>query len=130
MSDSILIDPQVIGEWSKEQLVEAYTQTSANIEVLTAQKSALKDVLLEKIQGDGEIVGEYTVSRAKMYNWYPELEAKDKLAKAKEIGAVVEQIDKAKLKKLWMKGVEIPFSTVEYIIVRAINKTKDIKVEK
>lgn len=124
MPDSIIsIDPAQIDTYSKEQLVEAYAITCEQINELTAQKDSLRDILLDKIEGNGEVVGTRTVSVQSRNNFFPGLKTKEKLEKARELGAITEAVDTAKLKTLWQKGAEIPNSPTRYILVKEIEQS-------
>ena len=120
MSDFKSIDPAEIGKLTKAELVEAYLQTRQQAEDVYAQQSAIKDLLLEKIEGGGEVVGGYTVSIAERTSFFPGVKPKEKLEKARELGAVKDAVDTAKLKRMWNKGAEIPHSVTKYPVVKEI----------
>jgi hypothetical protein len=120
--DQIIIDPVGIEDWSKEKLVEAYAMTCEVMESLTTQKDSLRDLLLDKIQGDGEIIGDHAVTKAKRFSWFPGMKPKEKLEKAKEYGAVMEAVDTSTLKKLYLKGVDVPHAISQYVLVKYIVK--------
>jgi regulator of replication initiation timing len=122
MSDNIFLDPSQVSEMSKEELLEAFEQTKENVELLSAQRQEMQTILLTMIEGNGEVIGNHQVTKSRRLSYFPELKAKEKLQKAKEFGAVKEAIDNDKLKKMLEKGVEIPFSVTEYLIVKDISQ--------
>lgn len=120
--NKILIDPAKVDSLSKEELVKLYDQTRYFSGELYAQQKALSELLVEKINKDGEIVGKFAVTKAKRVSFFPDLKAKEKLAKAKELGAVKEAVDSTVLKRLFEQGVEIPHEVTKYVIVKEIEK--------
>ena len=122
MTDYTSIDPQKIEKLSKENLLDAFLQTRQAVEDATAQQSAIKEILLDKIEGSGEVVGHYTVSIAQRMSYFPGLKTKEKLEKARGLGAIKEAVDNSALKKLWTKGVEVPHTATRYVIVKEIQE--------
>ena len=121
MTDKVSLDPQAIEKLSKEELLEKFLQTRQGVEDLQAQQSVLADVLLSKVEGSGEVVGHYTISVAQRVTFFPDItKPKEKLEKARELSAIKEAIDNAKLKKLWEQGAEIPHKVTKYPIVKEI----------
>ena len=114
MKTILVKDPADILKMTKEQLVILHQQGFDVMAELTAQQKAIRDVLAAKIKGNGEVIANHTVTKAKRLNWKVNLE------QAKEMGAVKQAIDTAALKTLYNKGVEIPHETVEYLIIREI----------
>ena len=120
MTDKVLIDPHKIGDLSKEQLVELYDKTCRMMtEEIDPQKKAIKDLLWEAIEGSGEVIGKHAVTKAKRINFQVKLE------QAKELGAVKEAVDNSALKSLYNKGIDIPHSVTEYILIKEIIKKND-----
>tara|TARA_Y100000310_G_scaffold9550_1_gene10055 strand:- start:485 stop:829 length:345 start_codon:yes stop_codon:yes gene_type:complete len=112
----VLIDPKLIGDLDKKQLVELYAMTCSEADEFDAQKKAIRDLLLDKVSGDGEIIGKYSVTKAKRIGF------KVELPKARELGAVKETVDNAILKNLMGKGVKIPHEITEYVVIREVRK--------
>jgi len=114
-------DPAMLGGLTKEELIKLNEATENALEELAAQRVAVRAVLLDKIKGDGEVIGEKAYTRIKIYNFDVGLE------EAKDLGATKiipekEVIDKSVLKKLLMKGVKIKHEIVERLMIREIKK--------
>jgi hypothetical protein len=122
MSDNILLDPSQVSEMSKEELLEAFEQTKENVELLSAQRQALQELLIPQIEGNGEVIGHRQITKSRRLSYFPSLKPKDKLQKAKDLGAVKDAIDNDKLKSLLEKGIDIPFSVTEYLIVKEVSQ--------
>ena len=112
------IQPEEISEYSKKDLVEYYAITIQAEEEIAAQKKVIKDALAEVIEGDGEVVGDYSVVKAKRINFKVDLES------AKELGAVKEAVDTSALRKLYNKGIEIEHIVTEYLLIKPVVKKK------
>jgi len=114
-------DPAKLGELNKEELVAINELTERYLEELSAQRIAVRAELLEKIEDNGEVIGQKTYTKCKIYNFDIELE------EAKDLGATKivpekEVIDKPALKKLVMKGIKIKHDVVERLLIREIKK--------
>lgn len=114
--NKVITDPAKILKFSKEELVNYFAMTCQMEEDILAQKKAIKDVLFEKIEGNGEIVGDYSIVKAKRVNFKVDLE------KAKELGAVKPAVDTKILKELYNKGIKIPHSVTEYLLIKIVKK--------
>ena len=114
------MNPEDLLNSSKEELIgllasrnEVYDQTMAEMvmireEVLTRLKEAKKD---------GELIGEYSVTKAKRITF------KTKLEEAEELGAVKTVPDTSILRKLYNKGIKVPGSKVTvYLSVRRLSQ--------
>jgi len=112
----IMTDPAAILEMSKKDLVELYANVLHNQEDIEATIKAIKDELVERMDTNGEIVGNYSLVKAKRINFKIDLE------KAKELGAVKPAIDNSVLKKLFDKGVKIPHEVTSYLLIKAVSK--------
>ena len=112
----ILIDPKVIPNLTKEELVKTYALTCSEAEEFDAQKKAIRDLLLDKIKGSGEVIGNYAVTKAKRINFSVSLD------QARELGAVKEAVDNPILKKLHGQGADIPHTVSEYVLVKEIQE--------
>jgi 2-oxoglutarate dehydrogenase complex dehydrogenase (E1) component-like enzyme len=119
---NILVDPQKVEDYSKQELVEVYDKTRTLIAELQAQQKAISELLVDKIAINGEVIGNYAVTQAKRPNWFPGMKPKEKLEKAKELGAVKTAIDSDVLKRLFSQGIEIPHDFTRYVIVKEIEK--------
>lgn len=112
-------DPATLGELDKEELVEMNELTERLLEELSAQRVAVRAELLDKIEGNGEVIGEKTYTKIRIYNFGIEL------AEAKELGATrivpeKEVVDNSALKKLLLKGAKIKHDIVERLMIREI----------
>jgi len=110
---------ETIGDMSKEELIELYENSCLKLEDVEAQISAIKDILMDTIKGNGEVIGEYAVTKAKRFNWKPTLE------QATELGAVKPAIDTAACKRLYEKGVEIAHTITNYLLIKKIVKKEE-----
>ncbi len=111
-------DPVNLPNATKEELVELYAMTNQIIEDFDAQSKAIKDELAERMETDGEIIGDYSVVKAKRVNFDVTLE------QAKELGAVKQAIDTSALKRLYDKGIEIAHTITNYIMIKPVTKSK------
>lgn len=111
-------DPADLVKATKEELVELYSITSTIIEELEAQSKVVKDELAGRMDTNGEIIGEWSVVKAKRVNFDVTLE------QAQELGAVKQAIDTSALKKLYDKGIEIAHTITEYIMIKPVTKSK------
>lgn len=120
--DKTSIDPVLLETYSKLQLVELHEQSKSAIEELEGQCKAIRDYLSELIKGNGEVIGQWAVSKVNRKKYTIELE------KAEELGAVKIQktIDAAALKKLEIKGIEIPYTMTEYLMIKPIVKEGEL----
>ena len=114
-------DPAMLGKLTKKELVKLNEATEYALEELSAQRVAVRAELLDKIEGDGEVIGEKTYTRIKIYNFGVSLE------EAKDLGATKvvpekEVVDNSALKKLLMKGAKIKHDIVERLMIREIKK--------
>jgi hypothetical protein len=111
-------DPAKLVEATKEELVELYAFTNQLIEDFEAQAKVVKDELAGRMDTNGEIIGDYSVVKAKRVNFDVTLE------QAQELGAVKQAIDTSALKKLYDKGIEIAHTITEYIMIKPVTKSK------
>ena len=117
MSDT---DPGDFSEMTKEDLVELIANTNHDVEHLQAMVSEAKNYLTDQIKGSGEIIGEYSVVKAKRLNW------KVKLEEARELGAVKDAVDSQALKKLHNEGVKLPHSVTEYLLIKRVEPREKV----
>lgn len=111
-----MIDPQ---KATKEELVELYANLSEQWDELKASIEEVRSLLLEKIEGDGEVIGEYQIKKARRLSFFPNMKPAEKIAIAKALNATKDTLDTAKLKKLYKDG-KVPAEVKEYIIIRRI----------
>ena len=113
------IDPAKIGEYSKEELIEIYCMARDIKGVAAATGKAIGEEILDRLKGDAEVVGDYSVTRVKRRAF------RVKLEKAKELGATKTVVDQKVLGKLAKKGVEIPGSyEYSYPLIKHIKKNE------
>ena len=108
--------PDTIQKATKEDLVVTWEQSTHLIDELTGALKAIKDELYARMKNDGEIIGDHSVVKAKRMNF------KVKLDQAKELGAIKMAVDNKALKELHNKGIDIPHTVTEYLIIRPVEK--------
>lgn len=114
----MLIQPDTdLATLSKEDLVTAYTQILAVEEEIGATKEIVREEIMSRMEHDAEVVGDYSITKAKRYSF------KTPIEEAKALGAIktVEQLDTKVLKQLVLSGVAITgMEQKEYIIIKNI----------
>ena len=123
-TDQVFIEPDQLPKLSKEKLVEIHETTRYILEQLDSQSKIIREELGNRIKGDGEVIGNYAVTKVKMVT-FPEVD----LEKAKELGAVKEAIDANILKRLLSKGAKIPAKIVKYVRIKEISLSKDVDIK-
>jgi hypothetical protein len=113
-------NPAEILDLTKEQLVDLYANTLTEQEEIEATIKVIKDELAGRMDTNGEIIGNYSVVKAKRVNFDVTLE------QAQELGAVKQAIDTSALKKLYDKGIEIAHTITEYIMIKPVTKSKQV----
>ena len=112
--------PEDIIEWSKQKLVDELEKLNDRNEDIMASMVAIRTELLHRLEEenkDGELIGEYSVTRAKRVTFKTDLED------AMELGAVKQVPDTTALKKLYNKGIEIPKTIITtYLSVRRLSQ--------
>ena len=101
------------------ELVDARENAAHLMEQYQAEVSVYGQELLARLKADklsGKIVGMHTVSKR------TRLSFKIELAAAKDLGATKEVVDNTKLKALYTKGIDIPATTTEYVVVSEIKE--------
>jgi len=116
-------DPAKLGDLTKGQLVALNEITEQALEDLSAQRVAVRAELLDKIEGDGEVIDDKAYTKIQIYNFDIELEKARDLGATKMIPAK-ETIDTSALKKLLAKGVKIKHDIVERLMIREIKEKK------
>jgi hypothetical protein len=115
------IDPAKIAEYTVETLVKFFDLIRQVQGILEVMRKEIGSELLGRFEGDGTIVGEFSVVRAKRPSF-----SKVTMDTAREFGAVKESIDTDKLSKLMKKGIEVPGVTfTEYVLVNSLTKSEE-----
>jgi len=110
------IDPLKIPDYTKEELVKFYNEVRDTLGVLEATRQEIGKEILSRMKTDGEVVDHSALTKGRRIDFQIDLE------KARELGAVKETVDNVILKKLHLKGVKIPHTITEYLIVRQIEE--------
>lgn len=116
-ADLIAGDPIALQKATKEELVEAVTVTQQILEDMEAQVKTIKTELFGRIETSGEIIGDYSVVKAKLVT-FPDVT----LEQAQEFGAVKQAVNVTILKNLYQSGIEVPHKVTEYLIIKEVNK--------
>jgi hypothetical protein len=106
-------------EMTLEELLDYRENFNHELENIAAAIQVINGELLERLKSkklSGTVVGNRTITKASRINFKVDLET------AKELGAIKEAIDNAKLKKLYIKGVDLPHTVTEYVLVKEIKK--------
>lgn len=112
------MNPADILKLDKPGLVELYARTVEAQDELKAQGVAIKELLWDMLEGDGEVIGDYSVTKTKRVYF-----TKTTLDQARELGAVKEDKDTRALKRLHDKGVAVPGASVtEGLLIRSVVK--------
>ena len=115
--------PEELVSASKEQLVEAYLDVGRREEEVAAEKQAIKEEILTRMDTDSEVVGNYSVTKAKRVSFSVTLD------QARSLGAIKEAVDNDALKKMAAGGTEIPGMKVSlYPVIRELGKVKETQV--
>jgi len=119
--EQLVKNPVDILKLDKPGLVELYARTVEAQDELKAQGVAIKEVLSELLEGDGEVIGDYSVTRTKRVYF-----TKTTLDQARELGAIKEGKDTGALRRLYEKGVEVPgAAATEGLLIRTVVKKKE-----
>lgn len=106
-----MIDPAELQTISKAKLAEAYLELGAREEEIVAEKVEVRAEILRRMKIDGEVWGEYQVTKVTKPNY-----KKVSMEKAKELGAITEAIDTKQLAKLRAKGIDIGLKPEDYSV--------------
>jgi hypothetical protein len=138
----LLANQATVNELSKEELVNMHNEAKYFIEELTAAQNEIRAQLLEKIDVNGEIIGDSQVLRAEKLIINTTVEQAEEYAAVKEevdaekvslevargLGAVKRIVDATLLRKMVRKGAEVPgIVRQNYIIIKQVTKTKDVE---
>jgi len=114
------MQPEDLLKLSKESLIqELETYNILNEDNMTCMVMIREELLhrLEEEKKDGELIGEYSVTKASRINF------KTTLEQAKEFGAVKEAVDTTALRRLHQKGIKVPGTEITvYLSVRRLNQ--------
>ena len=115
------MNPADILKLDKPGLVELYARTTEEMDDLKNQGVAIKEVLSELLEGDGEAIGDYLVTKTTRVYF-----TKTTLDQARELGAVKEAKDNKALKRLYDSGAKVPgASATEGLLIRSSVKKED-----
>lgn len=119
------LDPQVIADMSKADILKVILRTNEIIEELTQEVVGLKSELYERINPDGEVIENYALSRSERINvaQVPE-------GIAEEYGALktvtTKKVDSAVVKALLKKGIELPgVSITQFLSMRNLERKSE-----
>ena len=114
------MNPEDLQKLSKEKLVEKLERLNIKSEDVMASLVMIREELLARLEEekkDGEIVGEYSITKAKRVSF------KTSLEKAQELGAIKKTVDSNALRKLYNKGIKIPGTQITiYLSVRRLSQ--------
>lgn len=115
----IEVSAEMLPSMTNDQLAQAYDQIRYEEELIKAKKEVLKTEILDRLKADGEVWGEYTVTKVTKTTF-----VNVPLDEARKYAAVKESVDSTILSKLKKKGMELPFETKEtvYPQVKLIKK--------
>jgi hypothetical protein len=103
---------------SKEKLVDKLQELNLQEEQTMASMVMIREELLHRLEEekkDGEIIGEYSVTKAKRVNF------KTSIEQAQELGAIKQAVDTGVLRKLYNKGIKVPgVEITTYLSVRRL----------
>lgn len=108
-------------QYSKEQLVQLYVDLGSEEEHIVASKMELRHEIHGRMVDDGEVIGNYQVTKTKTYS-FPEVT----IEQAKELGATEETKSNKKLKIAFLKGAKIPCNITNSVRVSEI-KDKEVQ---
>lgn len=112
------MNPEDLIKLSKEKLVDKLQEFNLQEEQVMASMVMIRTELLtrlEEAKKDGEIVGEYSISKSKRVNF------KTTIEQAQELGAIKQAIDTSILRKLHNKGINVPgVEITTYLSVRRL----------
>ena len=117
------MNPEELAIATKEQLIQAYLDVGRKEEEIAGEKQAIKEEILARMDTDSEIVGNYSVTRAKRVSFSVTID------QARDLGAIKEAVDNDALKKMAAGGMEIPGMKVSvYPVIRDIGQEKEKQV--
>jgi len=112
------MNPEDLLTLSKEELVNKLQEFNLKEEETMASMVMIREEILHRLDDekkDGELVGEYSLTKAKRVSF------KTTLDQAQEFGAVKQAVDSGVLRKLYNKGIKIPGVEIStYLSVRRL----------
>lgn len=119
------MQPEELEKASKEALVAHLEALNITNEQIMAEMVMIRFELLSRLEEekkDGELVGEYSLTKTKRVNF------KTSLEEAQELGAVKQAVDTGVLKKLYNKGIKVPgVEITTYLSVRRLSQDEQEK---
>ena len=112
------MNPEDLLDLSKEELVNKLQEFNLQEEQVMASMVMIREELLNRLEDDkkdGELVGEFSITKAKRVSF------KTTIEQAQEFGAVKQAVDSGVLRKLYNKGIKIPgVEITTYLSVRRL----------
>lgn len=119
------MQPDDLLKLSKENLIEKLQEFNLQEEQIMASLVMIREELLHRLEEekkDGELIGEYSVTKASRISF------KTTLEQALELGAVKQAVDSEALRKLHNKGIKVPGTSVTiYLSVRRLKQDEQEK---
>lgn len=113
-----MLEPLEVQEAPKEKLLDELEIVNKIMEEMEAYSKVVKDELLGRMTNDGEVVGNYVLSKVKRPVF-----SGVKMEIARSLGAIKEAIDTNVLTKLHKQGIVIDgLKVIEYLKVTEIQK--------
>lgn len=113
------MNPEDLAKMDKEILIHALETTNTAYDEIMATLVMIREELMHRLneeKKDGEVIGDYQISKRKRISF------KTKLEEAEEFGAVKQAPDTKKLRALYNKGIKIPgVNVTEYLSVRRLS---------
>lgn len=114
--------PEELLTLSKEELISKLEELNiANEDIMASMVMIRSEIMarLDEENKDGELIGDYSVSKTKRVTF------KTSVEQAEELGAVKKAVDSTKLKKLYDKGIEVPGTNVTvFLSIRKMTKNE------
>lgn len=114
------MNPEDLAKAKKEALIESLQDRNIVYEQIMAEMVMIREELLhrlKKAKKDGELIGEYSVTKAKRVTF------KTTIEEAEPLGAIKQAVDSTVLRKLYNKGIKIPgVKETIYLSVRRLSQ--------
>ena len=114
------MNPEDLLNLSKEDLIEKLQEFNLENEQVMASMVMIRSEILDRLEEekkDGELIGEYSVTKAKRVTF------KTSLEEAEELGAVKKAVDTSALRKIHNKGGKVPGVKITvYLSVRRLKQ--------
>lgn len=112
--------PEELLTLSKQKLIDELDRLNTYQEEIVASLVMIRQELLDRLEEekkDGELIGEFSVTKAKRVNF------KTTLEQAQELGAIKQAVDTSALRKLYNKGIKVPgVSITTYLSIRRVDQ--------